>query len=133
MKNNNILSPLQRTRDNQVEPRRERTTQYEHSRQAAWDLESVLLSRRLGRTQADVLPNDHSNSSESSMSSTHGNDMFQRVHEGPIMRSDNGSPTSGERRNNSISLIDLIDEALAILDDVSDDNNDGLGSPFRKQ
>ena len=73
--------------------------------------------------------------------------MVREVHESMFMRSDTLAPlcfgnhpslnsTSRERRNNSISLIDLIDEALAILDDVSDDgndNNDALGSIFRKQ
>ena len=75
------------------------------------------------------------------MSSAHRDDMFQQVHESLSMRSDNVSPlcfgsrpsldsTAGERRNKSKSLLDLIDETLAILEDVNDDNNNGLGSPF---
>ena len=150
MKMNNIPSPLRRTRDDQGEPeaRRERATQYEHARQAQDSLEDVLVSS-LGRTQA-LVSNDHSNSSDSSMSSIswrhHSDGMVREVHESMFMRSDTLSPlcfgshpslnSTRERRNNSVSLIDLIDEALAILDDVSDDgndNNDALGSIFRKQ
>jgi hypothetical protein len=147
MKMNNTPSPIRLTRDDQgePEPRRERTTYYEHARQARDNIEDVLVS-----TQA-LDTNDDSNSSDSSMSSAswrnHGDGMVQQVHESMFTRSDTLSPLCvGShpslnsprewRNNNRISLIDLIDEALAILDDVSDDGNDSndtLGSIYRKQ
>ena len=142
---NNITPPLRRTRDEEGEPeqRRELTMPYEHTRQARDGLDHGLA-----RTQAFLRTNHTSESTDSSLSLTswrnHSDDMVRQAHESVIMRSDILSPlsnhryntTSGrERRSNNFSLIELIDEALAILEDDSDDhhdNNCALGSQYRK-
>jgi hypothetical protein len=143
---NNIPPPLRRTRDEEGEPeqRREPTMQYELTRQARDGLDNGL-----DRTQALHRTDHTSESTDSSLSLTlwrnHSDDMFRQAHESVIMRSDILSPLSNhrhdttsvrERRSNNFSLLELIDEALAILDDDSDDHHDSncaLGSQYRKQ
>ena len=144
---NNITPPLRRTRDEEGEPeqRRELTMPYEHTTRQARD----GLYHGLDRTQAFLRTDHTSESTDSSLSLTswrnHSDGMVRQAHESVIMRSDILSPLSNhrydttsvrERRSNNFSLIELIDEALAILEDDSDDRHDSncaLGSQYRKK
>jgi hypothetical protein len=153
MKVNSFPSHLRQTRDDrgEAEPQRERTAQYVHARQVQDDRENGILSGT-DRSQALVLRTDPSSEfSDSSLSLTtwrnHGDDMVRQAHESVFIRSSNAlsplylgnqrSTTPIRERRNNVALIQLIDEALAILeDDSSDEHNDSsgtLGSQFRKQ
>ena len=150
MKVNSFPSHLRQTRDDrgEAEPQRERTAQYVHARQVQDDRENGILSGT-DRSQA-LLRTDPSEFSDSSLTLTtwrnHGDDMVRQAHESVFIRSSNSlsplylgnqrSATPIRERRNNVALIQLIDEALAILEDDSDDHNDSsgtLGSHFQKQ
>jgi hypothetical protein len=148
MKVNSFSSPLRQTRDDrgEAEPQRERTAQHVHAREVQDDRESRILSGT-DRSQALRVRTDPNEFSGSSLSLTtwrnHGDDMVRQAHErvfsnalSPLYLGNQRSATPIRERRNNVALIQLIDEALAILEDDSDDHNDSsgtLGSHFQKQ